>query len=508
MPAERRMYETPQKQTSRSVLRNVLYGSLTWVLPVSMGLIATPVLIRSLGNNEYGIYALVLGFISYSFTFNFGRAITKFVAEYRSSGETEKIRDVVSATIFLNVAVGAAGGLATCLLAGYLVRDVFRIDPASETQAVNAIYVSTIVIFLWMFSTVFTSVLQGAHRFDIYSKIYAASSFVLTTGNVVIAYTGFGLVWLLVWNAFVIGVFLIVYGFAARRVLPELAFGFRPNAGTLRMVLRYSAGIVAYQLLANILLLFERGWIANRLGTESLTYYVVPMSLGLYMHGFIGSLVLVVFPLASELNNERGKLLRLYTKATKVISLIVVFIVFSMFIDGDMFLQLWMGQSFADASGRLLMVHMTSFGLIAVMSVSWQMTEGLGYPQFNALTTGLSTVIGITLMLLLTASMGSTGVAFARLAGFTVVFSSVFVVERWFFGAVQKSFWLKLAGSLALAAGTAAGAEYLVLQALAPAWTTLVLSVFLGGCTYLTTLWFLDFVTGDEKLLIRQVFSR
>jgi O-antigen/teichoic acid export membrane protein len=502
------MHQSPQKQTSRSILRNVFYGSMTWVLPVFMGLIATPVLIRSLGNNDYGIYALVLGFISYSFTFNFGRAITKFVAEYRSTGETGKIRDVISATIFLNVAVGTAGGLVTCLLAGYLVRDVFRIDATSQTQAVHAIYVSTVVIFLWMFSTVFTSVLQGVHRFDVYSKIYAVSSFVLTSGNVLIAYSGFGLVWLLIWNASVIAVFLVVYGIAARRLLPEFAISLRPHSATLRLVMRYSAGIVAYQVLANILLLFERGWIANRLGTEALTYYVVPMSLGLYMHGFVGSLVLVVFPLASELNNDRDKLLRLYTKATKVIGLIVVFIVCSMVVNGETFLRLWMGPDFADTSTDLLMIHMASFGFIAVMSVSWQMTEGLGYPQFNALTTGLSTIIGIVFMLLLTQRMGSTGVALARLAGFAFVFLSVFVVERRFFGAVQKSFWLRLASGLAVAAGAAAGIEYLIVQALSGSWLVLALSIFLGGCTYLTTLWFLDFVTGDEKLLIRQVFSR
>src|SRR3954452_12319462 len=110
------MHQPNQKQTSKSIIRNVIYGSLTWLLPVSMSLVATPVLIRSLGNSEYGIYALILGVISYSFTFNFGRAITKFVAEYKASGDADKIRDVVSATVFLNVAVGAIGGTVTCLL--------------------------------------------------------------------------------------------------------------------------------------------------------------------------------------------------------------------------------------------------------------------------------------------------------------------------------------------------------------------------------------------------------
>ena len=65
-------------QTSKSIVRNVIYGSLTWVLPVGLSFVATPIIVRSLGNNDYGLYALVLGFISYSFTFSLGRAVTKY----------------------------------------------------------------------------------------------------------------------------------------------------------------------------------------------------------------------------------------------------------------------------------------------------------------------------------------------------------------------------------------------------------------------------------------------
>ena len=109
------------RQTTKSVFRNVIYGSLAWILPLGLSFVATPIIVRSLGNSDYGIYALVLGFISYSFTFNFGRAITKYIAEYRVTGESEKIRDVISASFFLNIAIGLIGVLVMCLLAGWLV---------------------------------------------------------------------------------------------------------------------------------------------------------------------------------------------------------------------------------------------------------------------------------------------------------------------------------------------------------------------------------------------------
>src|SRR4029079_5133390 len=144
------------RQTTKSIFRNVVYGSLTWFLPLIMSFIATPVIVRSLGNNDYGIYALVLGFISYSFTFNFGRAVTKYIAEYRVTGDAEKIRDVISASLVLNIVIGLIGAGTMCLLADWLVRVVFNISPDAHDKAVTAIYIASAVIFMWMLSQVFT----------------------------------------------------------------------------------------------------------------------------------------------------------------------------------------------------------------------------------------------------------------------------------------------------------------------------------------------------------------
>ncbi len=501
------MNQPINKQTSKSIFRNVIYGSLTWILPLGLSFIATPIIVRSLGNSDYGIYALVLGFISYSFTFNFGRAITKYIAEYRVTGETEKIRDVISASFFLNIVIGLAGVFVMCMLATWLVRAVFNIAPEAQDKTITAIYIASGIIFLWMLSQVFTSVLQGIQRFDVYSKIFTANSFVLTLGNLALAYFGFGLLTLLTWNIAVLSIFFIVFGYAAKSLLPEFGISFYFKRETLKLVMRYSSAIVATQLLANMLLLFERGWITHRLGTESLTYYVVPMSLGLYLHGFVASLVQVVFPLASELKNEPEKLLRLYSKATKVVCLLVVFVVVSVSVESTLFLRLWMGEAFAANSASMLVLHITCFGLIAIMSVAWQMTEGLGFPHFNAIATGICTTIGILLMILLSSDLGNYGVAIGRLSGFTFVFFSIFVVEKIFFKKVQLRFWMALTGNLALAAITAAAVEYFVSSSLSSNWPALILAVFAGGLVYCMILWFLNFVTEDDKLLFKRIFN-
>lgn len=502
------MSRANQPHTSKSILRNVAFGSLTWFLPLGLSFVATPVIVRSLGNSDYGIYALVLGFIGYSFTFSLGRAITKYIAEYRNTGESEKITNVIGISMVLNFVIGTIGVVVLCSLAPFLVRVVFSIDAAAQEKTITAMYLASAIIFVSMFSQIFNSMLQGIHRFDVYSKVYTTNSFFLIGGNLVLAFLGYGLLHLLAWNLAVLVIFAFVYAVIAKRLVPEFKFRFRFEKETVGLVLRYSSGVIAYQILANFLLLFERGWITHQLGTENLTYYVVPMSLGIYLHGFVSSLVLVIFPLASELKDDRERLLKLYTKATKIIAMIVVFVMVSVLVNSRLFLHLWMGESFADNSSTLLILHVLAFGLTAIVSVSWQMTEGLGYPRYNVAIFSVCLVISIVLMILLTPAWGNIGVAIARLAGFGTTFFSIFLVERIFFRHVQTRFWSRLLGSLVLASVATAFVEYVISSSMGANWPIFLFSIFAGTAVFGFVLWLLGFVTADEKLLLKGIIRR
>jgi O-antigen/teichoic acid export membrane protein len=497
-----------QRQTGASTLRNVLYGLVTWVLPLLLGLVATPIIVSSLGHEQYGVYALILGLVGYSFTFNFGRAITKYVAEYRAAGRVDDIAGVISSSLWLNISVGFVGSLLLGLLAGWLVRDVFGIPEPSQRSTILAIYLASAIIFFTMMSQVFSSILHGLQRFDVYSKIFSVHSILLVIGNIVFALVYEGLLPLLVWNLAILICFCLVYAVAAKRTLPARSDKVRGSGKSLRKIIRYSASIVAYQVLGNVVLLFERGWITQRLGSESLTYYVVPMSLGIYLHGFVSSLVMVVFPLASELEQDRDRLLKLYTKATKLVTAIVLFAVLSAIVLNERFLTLWMGADFAEVSAPLLVPHIVCFGLVAVLTISWQMTEGLGRPHFNAVLTGIASVICIVLMVVLTGPYGTLGVAVARLTGFATISFAIFLAERWFFGSVQTAFWLGHLKQIVPAAAVAFLFEYGFSRWLPDGWLALVLSVSAGGTAYALVLWSLDFVTTDEKLLLRAILRR
>lgn len=502
------MENPPQTETSKSIFRNILYGFSTWILPLGLSFLATPLIVKNLGNDDYGIYTLVLSVAGYTFNLSFGRAVTKYIAEYRANGETEKIRDVISASFFINTAIGLVSLLIICLSAEWVVSVVLQIGQADHQKTVTALYVAAFIIFSLVINQVFNAILQGIHRFDVYSKIFNFNNVLTLTGSIVLAYNYFGIISLLIWNLVVNCLSAVLYIFYSKRSLPEFGLEFKLKPRYLKLILSYSAGIIGYQVLANALVLFERFWITRQLGTEKLTFYVIPMSLAIYIHGFLASVLLVIFPLASELQNEKEKLLKLYTKATKMVCFFVFFLATTLIVGSRVFLTLWLDEKFAEAATELLIIHTVTFSLLAIMSVSWQMIEGLGYPLYNTLIFMVCLIINVCLIIWLTQSLGNTGIALGRLAGFGTIFFSIYFVERWVFKRILIKFWLKLLFRLSFAAILAGWVQQIILNKFQIGWAVFISAAVSGGIIYCLTLLILGFVTKEEKLLLRNLIFR
>lgn len=500
--------EKKQSETSKSIFRNVIYGFSTWVLPLGLSFFATREIVKSLGDQDYGIYVLVMGFVGYSFNFSFGRAITKYIAEYRAGGEQEKIPDLISSALFINFIVGIFSVSIICLLAGWLVSYVLEIDADSQSKSVVALYLASLIIFVSMVNQIFNSILQGIQRFDIYSKIFNLNNLVILSGNLFLAISGYKLISLFVWNLFVTCISCVIFAVYAKKLVPEFKLRFKFVPETLKLILKYSSSVIAYQIASNFLLLFERGWITRQLGVKNLTYYVVPMVLAIYIHSFVSSLILFIFPLASELKNEKEKLLRLYTKTTKVVMTIVAFCGTTLAVESRFFLTLWMGGEFAEKAWLLLVIHTITFSSVAILAVSWQMVDGLGYPNYNFKLFMICFIINVCLIVWLTDSLGNVGIALGRLAGFGTIFFSVFYIEKWFFDKIQTGFWLQAVGVLTVASVLAALTERFIIQTFSLDWRTFIGASVCGGVVYCLTVWALGFISEDEKLLIKRVLAR
>lgn len=490
------------------LLKNSLYGLFSWLFPILPTIVATPIIVKGIGNEQYGLYVIIIGFISYFFTTGIGKIAAKYVAEYRSTGETDKISAIISSTVLLSLSLCLIGTAVVIVFSRNIVVDVLLIPAALQNEAVTGLYLACATIVSVTLGQTFQFVLQGLQRFDRYLLITNLSSLLSGIGGIVLVLNGFGVVALLYLNLFTTAAIGLIAFFLAVKLLPEFRFSFRIGRESWRAVYRYAASIIAYQAFGNILLLFERGWIMRKFGAGSLTYYAVPMTLAMYIHLFTGSLVLALFPMVNELLGQKDKLATLYQKSTKIILTLIVFAVVSAVAGGRLFLGLWLGDEFAESSYLLLVIHVFTFAVLAMSTIVWQVAESFRSAGLNAFAAFAWMAISVPLMIILSNEWETAGVALARLVGVFVYVPLIFYVEKQFLGSSHWRFWGFVSSRVALAGILAFLAEWLIVSELGRSWLSFIFAIAAGFLCYLCVLLIIGFFDDDEKQLVKNLLAR
>lgn len=490
--------------SQRTFFKNSVYGLLSWLLPIVPAFLATRIVVHKLGNEEYGVLVALIGFISYFFTTAIGKVAAKYVAEYTATGHEEKISAVISGTLIFGFGTTLVGLLATVFLARFIVERVLFIEQRLQDEAVTGLYIASATIITIVIGQVFQLVLQGLHRFDRFLLLANLSTASFSLGSIALVMLGYGVVAILWWN---LATWLIVCTasyIAAKRALPEFRFTINIGSETFRLVASYGLSLMAYQLFGNVLLLFERGWIMRQFGAAELTFYVIPMSLAMYVHMFVASLVLAMFPKVNELLDRPEQLARLYTRATKIVVAIVFFATACSVGGGYAFIKLWLGETYADESYVLLVIHTVTFAILAVHTVAWQIAESFRSARVNAIATFVWMLIGVSLMITLSSSMNSLGVAIGRLAGVIVFLAAIIYTEHRFLGGVVYKFWAATLSRTTFAAVLATALLIGGLWLTANSWFGLSLGVLLGGASYVGFLLLTGYLDSDEKRILRE----
>lgn len=490
--------------------RNSLYSLTSWVLPIALAFVATPFILGRLGVEEYGLYVLVNGFIAYSFSFNIGRAVVKYVSEFDARGEKEKISEIIAATFYFGLGLGAICSSILVGLSGWLVADVLKIAPEQQAETVTAFYLAAVCVWLMIINQIFSGVLQALHRFDIYSLITVLANILLITGNILLVWAGYQFVSLVAWNTITIIFSGALFFALAKKKLPELNLKLNFSREIFWVSVKYGLSVTGYQILINLLLIFERSVITRYRGADDLTHYVVPMNIAIYIHAFVSSLTINFVPLTSGLfaADKKKELERLYRRINKVVIAVIIYLCVALGIGGQSFLTNWISADFAEISADVFLYQLATFGLLAWLVISWQFIEGLGIPYYNTINSFVWVIVAVPLMLMLVKTDGIRGVAIARLLSVAVIPISILLNERKLFDRIQWRFWRDSLALLGLSAIVAGAAEYFWLSSFPVNWFNLIVGVGLCGMIFSAMLYFTFYFTDEEKVWLQGFFKR
>lgn len=483
---------------------NTFYSVLSWLSPLVLALVTTPFLIKGLGVEMYGVYVLVLGFITYFFTYGVGKSAAKFVAEYRAKNDEEMVRKVVSAALIANIVISIIAAGIIAIAANFIVGSILDLNAPLDHVAEIGLLLACVTVVVSVPGQVFQFVLQGIHRFDRFLFVVNLNAVLLSVGNIAIAVYMPSVTLLFVWNLLITAGTSIASFVVAKRQMPELRFDPKIGGEPLRSVLRYMLSIIGYQIFGNGLLLFERSWLMRNFGAESVSHYVVAMNLAMYIHIFSGSLVLALFPLLNEMLDDRSRMRRIYEIATKVILCVAVFFGLSAIAIGRTFLTIWLGPEFAEVAHMVLIIHVVTFSFLALATIVWQIAESFRAAALNSFATLLWTLISIPSMIVFANSMGFQGVALGRTVGVVSFLFLIIWVERRYIESNEKWFWPPTILKVAIAGAVAFAVESFIISQLSESWLSVIVAFGTGFGVFAITILVGRMFDVDE----RQMFLR
>jgi O-antigen/teichoic acid export membrane protein len=347
----------------------------------------------------------------------FGQGIIKFVSHYEAKKDFIKINEIINTTLVINLIMGTIGFISIFILSEVLSEKIFKVSSNHLNLSVTAFKIVSIGFFLNILSSTFSNIPRALQRYDLTVKIQNIIWILSVTSSVVLLYFGYGLIQILsVYILFqVLG--LILYFFAAQKILPFMNLSIKFKKDTFNEVFKFSVFTSINSITGNIVFRVDKMIISHFLGTSAVTYYQIPFLIVQMSNGFISSVIQFLFPAVSFLNSsgEKEKLKEIYKKSTRYVFALSLIIVSGLILLGKPFLNFWMGEQIAKISYPLMVIISIVFFFNSISMVGYYFYNGLGKANINMISSliGSSCYLIVALFFIPAFNLNGAALSFA-----------------------------------------------------------------------------------------------
>jgi len=401
-----------------AIKRNAIYNLAGGTLPALVSLVVVPLMVRGLGSEGYGLYALVLAIVGYFalIDINATAGSVKFLAEYSAAKNSDGINQVFSLGFLIYLCIGLLGACAIYALSSHLVVHVFSIDRNLTVLAQRCLEVAAIGFFFGQLQVYLQSVPQALLRYDITGRIEMLFGSLLPLLAVVLLAAGYGLLEIIALRVAASAVNCLLLWRSIRSLLPTLRM-VRPRAALAGQLFRFSA----YSFLGRAATLTyqhaDKLLIGSLVGMKALAYYTVAANLANGLLGMTYRLASVVFPSTSMLaaKGQFDALRQLYFTASRYMLYLNGALLLLLAVFAKDLLLLWVGPDFAEHGSTILALIALAQFFSSQTNVPSLLNDGLGHPQVTGGFAVTRAVVGLVAVYLLASIHGAQGAALAHM---------------------------------------------------------------------------------------------
>jgi O-antigen/teichoic acid export membrane protein len=176
-------------KSKNSLLRNGVYNLLGGAIKVALGIAVIPILIRSLGIEEYGLWTIassVLGVVNLAEA-GLSTATTVFLSQDLRENNLRNISETITVSLIIIFLLATIAGISLYLSSGAIVNWYPDLTLSQSSDLLLALQIGSLLIWFRLIQQVLIGVEQAYQRYDLINIIGTFSSVLTSLGMITIS---------------------------------------------------------------------------------------------------------------------------------------------------------------------------------------------------------------------------------------------------------------------------------------------------------------------------------
>ncbi|MGZ4400051.1 MAG: lipopolysaccharide biosynthesis protein [Gaiellaceae bacterium] len=403
----------------RRFKRSALSNYANAVVSLVLAILVTPLLVRGLGKEAYGTWAIVTSSVVYFnlLQFGLGRATIKFVAGAQAVGDLGRVRRIVSTSIAALSIPGCLLVLLSPLLA-FAIPELFHLKGELRTAAMVVTVLSAIDLAVAIPADTLGATLAGFQRYELLNATVVATALAQAAAWAAIIGLGGGLIG--------IGVATVSFSLASqvvRYLLVGHLVGGPPfrrrqiDRSLLRPILTFSGWIAVADLSATIISKVDVFVVGLVVGVPQAAVYAVGQKLAVMTSRFTDPVVTMFYPHAAELAalQDREGLRATVRTGLRLSTAISLPLTVMLCVLARPAIRVWVGNGYGGAAWVVVFLSLSAFAF-SIDRIAVYVLRGLGEVKLPAILGGIEAALNLGLSVGLGLTIGLVGVAVGTLA--------------------------------------------------------------------------------------------
>lgn len=418
----------------KALVKNSLINLAGFALPLTVGLITIPLIVRGFGVERFGLLTLAWAVIGYFslFDLGIGRAITQLIAERLDKSPAEDVARLAWTGLLMMAVFALIGAIFTASLTPWFVSSVLNMPAALREEAIWAFIMLAAAIPAVVLSAGFAGVLAAIQRFDLINALRIPMGMMIFLVPLAILPYSKSMAYVCAGLMVIRFLFLVLHAVVCFYAFPPLRAHVGIERSEIRRLLNFGGWMTVTNVIGPFMVYMDRFVIGAALSISAVAYYVTPYEMVTRLWAIPAAIVTVLFPaFAASKNNGSSHAAALYSMGGRAILVILAPVVLVLVVFAKEGLSVWLGSDFSQKSAAVLQWLAIGVYLNSYAQVPFAFIQGIGRADITAKLHLLELPIYIALMFWLLNTHGIIGVAIAWLLRIAVDAVLLTLVAHW-----------------------------------------------------------------------------